>query len=335
MFEPARFRRAVVAAVLSLATFAFTTSSAHAELPAGLAGGTLRIVVGYAAGGAADMVARLYAKEVRDAGFGSVVVENKPGASARLAWDQVKKSRPDGLTVFLAPSPLLTLLPLTYRSAGYDPDKDLTPVALVVEIPTAVVAGVQQPYANLRQYVDWARQNPRKTTLGLATIGSSGHLGAFALARAQGFEIMPVSYRGAAPMLVDVASGEVSIGWDAAASMVSLYKGGKIRFLGVSGERRLPALPEVPTAKEQGFNEFVPASSWYGVYAPTGTPASVIAALEKAFLAAAAQPKLAQALEDAGFVAHSEGAAATGQRAQRERANWAPIVKAAGIVIDE
>lgn len=322
----------------SLAVAAFAACvlpAAHAQLPPGLAGGNLRIVVGYAAGGAADTVARLYAEQLKDAGFGSIVVDNKPGASARLAWDTVKKAKPDGLTLYLAPSPLLTILPLTYKTPGYDADKDLVPVALLVEIPTAVVTGAGQPYSSMKQYVEWAKKNPSKATLGLATIGSSGHLGAFALAKAQGFELTPVAYRGASPMLIDVVGGELSMGWDAAASMMPLYKGGKIKFLGLSGDRRLPALPDVPTAKEQGFGEFVAATSWYAVYAPAGTPAAALSALERGFLAAAAKPELARSLEAAGLVAHAEGRAELAQRAQRERRNWEPIVKAAGIVIDE
>jgi len=322
----------------SLAVAAFAACVlpvAQAQLPPGLAGGNLRIVVGYAAGGAADTVARLYAEQLKDAGFGSIVVDNKPGASARLAWDTVKKAKPDGLTLYLAPSPLLTILPLTYKTPGYDADKDLVPVALLVEIPTAVVTGAGQPYSSMKQYVEWAKKNPSKATLGLATIGSSGHLGAFALAKAQGFELTPVAYRGASPMLIDVVGGELSMGWDAAASMMPLYKGGKIKFLGLSGDRRLPALPDVPTAKEQGFGEFVAATSWYAVYAPAGTPAAVLSALERGFLAAAAKPELARSLEAAGLVAHAEGRAELAQRAQRERRNWEPIVKAAGIVIDE
>jgi tripartite-type tricarboxylate transporter receptor subunit TctC len=322
----------------SLAVAAFAAGvlpTAQAQLPTGLAGGNLRIVVGYAAGGAADTVARLYAEQLKDAGFGSIVVDNKPGASARLAWDTVKKAKPDGLTLYLAPSPLLTILPLTYKTPGYDADKDLVPVALLVEIPTAVVTGAGQPYSSMKQYVEWAKKNPSKATLGLATIGSSGHLGAFALAKAQGFELTPVAYRGASPMLIDVVGGELSMGWDAAASMMPLYKGGKIKFLGLSGDRRLPALPDVPTAKEQGFGEFVAATSWYAVYAPAGTPAAALSALERGFLAAAAKPELARSLEAAGLVAHAEGRAELAQRAQRERRNWEPIVKAAGIVIDE
>lgn len=328
---PSFIRRSLAVAALA----ACVLPAAHAQLPPGLAGGNLRIVVGYAAGGAADTVARLYAEQLKDAGFGSIVVDNKPGASARLAWDTVKKAKPDGLTLYLAPSPLLTILPLTYKTPGYDADKDLVPVALLVEIPTAVVTGAGQPYSSMKQYVEWAKKNPSKATLGLATIGSSGHLGAFALAKAQGFELTPVAYRGASPMLIDVVGGELSMGWDAAASMMPLYKGGKIKFLGLSGDKRLPALPDVPTAKEQGFGEFVAATSWYAVYAPAGTPAAALSALERGFLAAAARPELARSLEAAGLVAHAEGRAELAQRAQRERRNWEPIVKAAGIVIDE
>jgi tripartite-type tricarboxylate transporter receptor subunit TctC len=323
--------RAAGVAAFAAATF----HTAHAELPPGLAGGNLKIVVGYAAGGAADTVARLYAEQLKDAGFASVLVDNKPGASARLAWDVVKKSKADGLTLYLAPSPLLTILPLTYKTPGYDAEKDLAPVALLVEIPTAVVTGASQPYSSMKQYVEWARQTPKKASLGLATIGSSGHLGAFALGKAQGFEVTPVAYRGASPMLVDVVGGELSMGWDAAASMMPLYKGGKIKFLGLSGDKRLPALPDVPTAKERGFPEFVAATSWYAVYAPAATPPAALAALERSFLAAAARPELARSLEAAGLVAHAEGRADLAQRAQRERRNWEPIVKAAGIVVDE
>lgn len=305
----------------------------YAQLPPGLAGETLKIVVGYAAGGAADTVARLYAEQLRGAGFASVVVDNRSGASARLAWNQVKQAKPDGLTVYLVPSPLLTIMPMTYKSPGYDAEKDLAPVATVVDIPTAVVTGAQQPYNDLKQYVAWAKNNPGKASLGLATIGSSGHLGAFALANNQKFELIPTPYRGAAPMLIDVVSGQLSMGWDALASMMPLYKGGKIKFLGLSGNQRMPNLPDVPTAKEQGFPEFEPATSWYGIYAPAATPATTLDVLEKAFLAAAKKPELVRSLETAGFVAHAEGRAATAQRVQRERKTWEPVVKASGVSI--
>lgn len=305
----------------------------QAQLPPSLAGETLKIVVGYAAGGAADTVARLYAEQLRNAGFSSVVVENRPGASARLAWNRVKQAKPDGLTVYLVPSPLLTIMPMTYKTPGYNAERDLVPVASVVDIPTAIVTGAQQPYSDLNQYVAWAKANPGKASLGLATIGSSGHLGAYALASNQKFELLPVAYRGASPMLIDVVSGQLSMGWDALASMMPLYKGGKIKFLGLSGNQRLAELPNVSTAKEQGFAEFEAATSWYGIYAPAGTSAAALDALEGSFLAAAKKPELARRLETAGFIAHAEGRAATAQRAQRERKGWEPIVRASGVSI--
>jgi tripartite-type tricarboxylate transporter receptor subunit TctC len=306
-----------------------------AQLPSGLQGETLKIVVGYAAGGAADTVARLYAEQIKHAGFSSVIVENKPGASARLAWNQVKQAKPDGLTLYLVPSPLLTIMPMTYQSPGYDAQKDLTAVATVVEIPTAVVAGAGQPYSDLKQYVAWTQQHPGKASLGLATLGSAGHLGTYALSKAQQFELLPVTYRGAAPMLIDVSSGQLSLGWDALASMIPLHKGGKIRILGISGDRRLPSLPDVPTAKEQGYPQFEAATSWYGLYAPAATPVAVLDALEQAVLAAARKPELTRSLEGAGFVGFSAGRAATTERAQRERTNWAPVVRAAGVSITD
>ncbi len=140
----------------------------------------MHIIVGYAPGGAADSLARIYAEQLRQDGQGTVIVENRPGASARLALDYVKRSKPDGKTIFIGPSPLFTIFPLTYKSLSYDADKDLTPVAVLTDVPTAVAAGVQQPYKNMKEYLAWAKQHPGKASVGLATIGTwaPGHRGA-------------------------------------------------------------------------------------------------------------------------------------------------------------
>jgi tripartite-type tricarboxylate transporter receptor subunit TctC len=335
-FLPAVSRRTLTCLAALVALGGAVPGASAQPLPAALTAEPLKIVVGYAAGGAADTVARLYAEQLRGLGFSAgVLVDNRPGASARLAWNLVKQAKPDGLTVYLVPSPLLTILPLTFKSPGYDADKDLVPVATVVDIPTAVVTGAQQPYNNLSEYVRWAKANPGKASLGLATIGSSGHLGAYDLASNQKFELIPAAYKGAAPMLIDVVNGQLSMGWDALASMMPLYKGGKIKFLGLSGNRRMPNLPDVPTAAEQGFSEFEAATSWYAIYAPAATPPALLDALEKAFLSAAQKPEVIRSLETAGFVARAEGRAATGQRAQRERKFWEPVVKASGVSISD
>ncbi|MDT4841867.1 hypothetical protein AGI3411_00113 [Achromobacter agilis] len=295
----------------------------------------LRLVVGYAAGGAADAVARAYAEQLQTAGFANVIVENRPGASGRLGFDAVKRAKADGLTLYLGSSPMFVIFPLTYRKLGYDPDHDLRPVAVVADVPTAAVAGASQPYGDMPAYVQWAKQARGKANLGLATLGSPGQLGTIEMAKQNGLQVEPVVYRGAAPMLVDVVSGEVSMGWDAVASMMPLYTGGKLKFLGVAGSRRLPMLPDVPTLLEQGYPQYQHASSWYGVYAPAGTPDAAISALEQAFLAAGKNPALVAKLQASGFLVEPRSGADAKRRMETERAHWAPVVKAAGIVFDE
>ncbi|MBV7484799.1 tripartite tricarboxylate transporter substrate binding protein [Bordetella sp. BOR01] len=296
--------------------------------------GVPTITVGFAPGGAADTTARIYAEELRKQGFEKVLVDNRPGASGRIALNAVKAAQPDGLTMYLGGSPLFTIFPLTYQNLNYDADKDLRPVAVLVEIPTAVVAGAAAPYDSMADYVKWARQRGAPTTLGVASLGSSGHLGALALNKSQNLNIEPVAYRGAAPMLVDVASEQVSIGWDAVASMMPLYQSKKIKFLGVSGTKRLEALPDVPTIDEQGFPEYRAATSWYGIFVPAKTPDSVVAALEQAFLKASENPELRKRLLDSGLVVAPAPAGEVARRIVQERKQWEPTVAASGIKMD-
>lgn len=294
-----------------------------------------RIIVGYAPGGAADNLARIYAEQLRVAGHGVVLVENKPGASARLALDFVKKSKPDGKTIFIGPSPLFTIFPLTYKKLAYDADKDLIPAALLTEVPTVISASVQQPYKNMREYVEWAKRNPAGASLGLATLGSSGHLGAVALGKASGTPLTPVVYRGAAPMLIDVIGGNLSIGWDAVASKMQLYKGGKLQFLGVSGQKRAKALPEVPTLKEQGFTQFEFATSWYGAFVPAGTPPELVAKVEQMFLAASGDASASAKLEALGLEVVAAPGKELARRIVTERTHWKPIVEASGFIAED
>lgn len=329
MTDVSRFsRRQLLRAACLLASIAAMPAMAADDNP-------MHIIVGYAPGGAADSLARLYAEQLRQDGHGTVIVENRPGASARLALDYVKRSKPDGKTIFIGPSPLFTIFPLTYKKLGYDADKDLVPAAVLTDVPTVVAAGVQQPYKTMKDYLAWAKQNPDKASLGLATIGSAGHLGTVALGKATGIAITPAAYRGASPMLVDVISGNVSIGWDAVASMMPLYKGGKLQFLGVSGTRRAKALPEVPTMKEQGISQYEYATSWYGAFVPAGTPPDVLAQVEKMFIAASGNAATAAKLEALGLEVVGKPGQDARRRIQVERAAWKPIVESTGFVAED
>lgn len=330
MFYAAVSRTMFTGAMLACA-LAGSFASAQPEPPLK---GVPTITVGFAPGGAADTTARLYAEELRKQGFDKVLVDNKPGASGRIALNAVKTAAPDGLTMYLGGSPLFTIFPLTYQQLNYDADKDLRPVAALVEIPTAVVASSSAPYDDMTEYVKWAKQQQQPTTLGVATLGSSGHLGALALNESQNLKIEPIAYRGASPMLVDVASGEVSIGWDAVASMMPLYQSQKIKFLGVSGTKRLAALPDVATIDEQGFPEYRSATSWYGIFVPADTPDDVVATLEHAFIKASESPELRQRLLDNGLVVTPMPAEQVSRRIVQEREALRPTVEASGLKMD-
>ena len=295
----------------------------------------LRIIVGYAPGGAADNVARSYAEQLRLDGNGAVIVENKPGASARIALDYVKQSKPDGRTIFLGPSPLFTVFPLTYKQLSYDADRDLVAVSVMTDIPTAVAAGVNQPYKTMKEYVQWIKQNPTQANIGLATVGNTLQLGTFAVGKAIGVDIPPVAYKGASPMLIDVASGQVSIGADALASHMALYKAQKINILGVSGPARALAAPEIPTMLEQGFEQYLYATSWYGAFVPAATPADVRDKLETILTKASKSTELIKSLAAGGLEVVGGSAAMALQRIKDERAYWAPIVKESGISLND
>ena len=313
--------------LLAAAAVAQTTS------PPGVPAGTFKLVVPFAAGGAADMVARTVAAGMRKEGLAEVVVENRPGASTQLAVTHVKNAAPDGLTMLLTTSASFVLFPYAYKSLPYAPE-DLRPVAQLVDIPTAFVAGAAQPYQDFKGYIDWIRANPSGSNLGLAAQGSSGHFGSIKLGQDLGLQLTPVVYRGAAPMLVDVAAGRVSAGYDAVASMMAMYQGNKIKFLAVTGANRLPTLPEVPTAKELGFPQFEHALPFYAIYVPARTPDAAVAKLQQALLNTLKQPDVVSKLETAGFVVAPLDAARTAARIGAERSFWEPAIKAAGVQLE-
>lgn len=319
--------------LLGLGCFAAASSALAADQKAVLPE-TLTIVVGYAPGGAADTTARVYAEQLRKDGVANVIVENRAGASGRIGLNYVKSAKPDGSTMYLVPSPLLTIFPLTYKAPGYDAEKDLRAVATLVDIPTAIATGASQPFNGMADYVNWAKQKQSGASLGVATLGSSGHLGILALNENQKLDIEPIAYKGASPMLIDVSSGVVSIGWDAVASMMPLYEGGRIKFLGVSGTKRLDALPDVKTLSEQGFPEFEAATSFYGIVVPAQTPDDTVAALEGAFLKASEAPELRKQLAAKGLVMAPAKGASMAERARHELEFWRPIVKRSGIAMD-
>jgi len=332
--RPVKHRYATMVAALGLACGVLASQVHAANAIEGLPTGPVKLAVGYAPGGASDLTARVFAEQVsKDTGV-DILVENRPGASSRIANNYVNHAAPDGKTLLLVTSAAFTVHPSAYSHLDYDVDKDFRPIASLVDIPTAMVTSVDRPYSNLKEFEAWAKQHPDEATVGVATMGGYSHLGTIGVSKAMGVHFESVIYKGASPMLVDTASSRVAASADAVASMMPLYQGGKIKFLGLSGAERLPSLPDTPTAKEQGYPQFEMATSFYAIYAPAGVPDNVAAAWEKAFLQAAKSPELIKKLQENGLIVEPMDHQQLADRVQTQRDTWAPIIKEYNIKLD-
>lgn len=294
-----------------------------------------RLVVGFAPGGVADILARTFADKLEAQLGETILVENRPGASARIATEYVKRAAPDGKTILISsPSPIV-VFPYTYKNLRYDPEKDLTPVAHLADIPLAISVGANRPLKSMADYIAWVKQTPDARSVGVPSLGSPVHFGLMTLSKSIQVPLTPVAYKGASPMLTELVGGSLPAGAEAIGGQMELYKAGKIRFLGLSGVRRSALLPDVPTLKEIGINGFEMATGWYAVFVPAGTPKAMVAKLEKAFVETAKDPAVLAKLSPLGIEVTGRNSAELQKHLQAERAFWKPIVAASGFTAND
>jgi tripartite-type tricarboxylate transporter receptor subunit TctC len=228
------------------------------------------MVVTFAAGGPADGVARLIANELSEKLGQRVLVENKGGAGGNIGAASVVKAPPDGYTLLMASSGPGAVNKLIYKSLPYDPLKDFAPVVLVANIPTIIVASRKVPVADLKELVAYARQRPGKFNIGNPGYGTGGHIAAVLFARETGIEATHVPYRGVAPMLTDVMSGQIEMGFAGFVPQIM-----NMKAVAVTAAARAKFLPDVPTVRE-ALGVRVEVGVWYGLLAPAGTPRDVV-----------------------------------------------------------
>jgi tripartite-type tricarboxylate transporter receptor subunit TctC len=242
--------------------------------------GTLKLVVPFAAGGGVDQAARLLGRQLQaDLGV-SVIVENKAGASGTIGGKAVQSAAPDGMTLlFSAATHVLARQVLT--NPPYDPQTDFAPVARVGEAPLMLVIPPNAPQKTLQEVLDAARAQPDKWTAAVPALGAPSHLATLLLAQQGKLTLTMTPYKGTAPALADVAGGHVQLLMDSIISIHAMAKAGKVKPIAVSSSRRSGVAPDVPTAVESGFPGVV-YNSWYGVWAPKGTPADRVQFLNKA-----------------------------------------------------
>ncbi len=239
---------------------------------------SIRLIVPYPPGGGNDAIARLLAQKINESWGQQLIVDNRPGAGTTIGTALAARAAPDGYTIVMSSVATHAMAPQLYANPGYDPVKDFAPVTLLATTPMLLAVSAGAPYKSLAELIAAAKASPGKLTYASGGNGTPPHLSGAIFAEKAGVQMVHVPYKGSGPALVDVMAGQVALIIDTAASATPHVRSGKMRGLAITGKRRWPDLPEVPTFAEGGLTDY-DASSWYAIHAPAGTPKMVIAKL--------------------------------------------------------
>ena len=294
----------------------------------------IKIIVGFAAGGTADLIARVVADKMKDSLGQPVIVDNRPGAIGRIAAEAVKNAPPDGTTIMVMPIGPMAVVPHSTKNLNYDPLKDFAPIALGATFDFAIAAGPESGAKTWAEFAAWVKANPDKAAYATSGAGSLPHFFGAMLSSELGVPMLHVAYKGSAAYVNDLIGGSIPAAIDAMADLTELHRAGKIRILATSGATRSKVLPDVPTFKELGLTKVV-ASGWFGFFAPAKTPGPIVDALNRAINKALQSPDVVAKLSGVGMDP------ATGTPDQfavilvADYAKWGPIVKAPGFTSDK
>ncbi|WP_213958776.1 MULTISPECIES: tripartite tricarboxylate transporter substrate binding protein [unclassified Variovorax] len=326
-------RRIIVATAATLAALALSPL-AHAQAPAGLSAGPVRITSTLPAGSGPDTIARVVAERLQAKWDRPVVVDPKPGGAGVVAINAVKGAPPTGNDLVVADVGNLAINPLIFKKLAYEPEKDLVPVALLYKTAFFVAVGANSPYKTLKDLLQAAGSKSTVLSYGSNAVGGPIHLGSARLAHALGVEMMHVPYKETSQLYAAMSTGEVDWAYASIATAGPLARAGKLRFLAVADAARSPALPEVPTLEEAGGPKGVSSLSWVGLMAPRGTPTATADAINKGVNEALSQPEAKERLATFGFVASPGPAQQVADLMQADRARYAEVLKHVKVSVD-
>jgi tripartite-type tricarboxylate transporter receptor subunit TctC len=290
----------------------------------------IHLIVPFPPGGVADIIARPIAERISKLLGQPVVVESRAGATGTLGAAFVAQAAPDGYTLLLGTTNEIAMSPTLYKSLPYDSTKAFSPIMPVAVFPNVLVVGKDIPVKTLAELTALARDKPSILTFASSGIGSTNHLTAELYQREANVKVQHVPYRGGGPALVDVSGGHVTAMFATLPSAVSLIQSGTVRALVVTGLRRSPILPEVPTAREAGLPGLV-VTTWNGVLAPAGTPPELVERLHKALVNAVADPSLKEIFAGVGAETEMISPQQFTTRIRDDFDRWSAIIKQAGI----
>lgn len=285
----------------------------------------ITIVLPYATGGSADMLARFAAQALQTELGKPAIVEAKPGAGGVLGTEFVSRAEPDGYTLALTASGTMAVNPYVYK-LRYKPLEDFKQITVLVDLPFVVVTNNEFPAKNLQEFIDYGRKNPNKITFGNAGLGTQQHLTQLMFARAAGMQVNIVPYKGSSPAMNDLLGGHIDAVLDNTGVQTPFIKAGKVRPLFVTNPERVAALPDVPTAPEAGLQGFS-AVAWFGLAAPKGTPDEIIEKIQQALAREFAKPEMKQRLLDLAMIPRVSTPAETTARVKSDLATFGKIAK--------
>lgn len=293
----------------------------------------ITIVVPYPPGGSADLIGRMVADKLSKSIGQTTIVENRGGGSGGIGSEMVARAKPDGYTLLIAIADTHAINPAVNASLNYDPKKDFAPISLLAVQPFALAVGPTVPATSLAEFIKSAKEKPGKLTYASNGAGGLQHLAMEMLSPVAGISLLHVPYKGAAPALTDVMGGHVDAIFISLQGAGSNFKSGKLRPLAITSAKRLDVSPEIPTFTEAGYATFQ-VQQWYGLLAPHGTPAEIVAKLNEHAAAAMKAPDVSEKLLSAGTEPRGSTPAEFAAFLDREIAQWANVAKANNIKIE-
>ena len=294
----------------------------------------IRLIVPYAAGGPSDVQARIIGDYLGRDLKQTVVIENRAGAQGAIGAEMAARSEPDGYTLFFSAASVFVLNPLLYKKLSYEPAKDFRILAVVTDQPSIFEINPSVPARTVAELVAYAKQNPGKLNFGSAGIGGSAHLAGEMFRQMAGIDMVHIPYKGMAPALTDLLSGNIQVLFDSLGTALPPIKAGLLRPLAVGSAQRLPQLPDLPTVAESGYPDYV-TSTWYGIAVPSGAPDDVMHKLKASLDRALGDEAFRASLDKIGFMPlRPKSQAEIDTFVDADRARWAGVIKALHISLD-
>jgi tripartite-type tricarboxylate transporter receptor subunit TctC len=293
----------------------------------------IKMIVPLAAASAVDVAARIVTQKMAENIGQQIVIINQAGASGLIGAEQLARAAPDGYTIGGFNDSVMTMVPNLHAKMPWDILKDFEPISLVATVEWGLIAGNKTGYKTAADVIAAAKAAPGKINYSSGGPGSPQHLAMAMFASSAGISLTHVPYKGATQAATDVASGQIPVGFQGLGTVAALVRGGQIRLIGVTTEKRLPQFPDVPTVSESGLPGFL-FNSWFAMLAPAGTPKDIIARLNAEVLKAVGDPEVRHKLEDLGFSVRGTSPDELGVLTQQQLAKYARVIKEMGIAIE-